>query len=205
MYEVEVKVRADHGAVLDRIHEVDATPVGTVRQIDTYYDAPDRNFVETDEAVRVRREIPIEAGETEPAAKAEGTSIPADERTVLTYKGPKVDAASKTRAEAETAVADADGLRAVLDGMGYEAAATVEKRRELYRVGESLISLDDLDPVGEFVEVEREVEVQDGNGDDHAAVESARDEVFDLLRDLNLDPSEQIRTSYLELVLDAEE
>ena len=55
MYEVEVKVAADHAAVRERLPD-EAEALGTVEQVDTYFDAPHRDFAATDEALRLRRE-----------------------------------------------------------------------------------------------------------------------------------------------------
>jgi adenylate cyclase class 2 len=176
MYEVEVKVRADHGAVRAALSAAGASAEGSVEQTDTYYDAPHRDFAATDEALRVRRE------------RRDGTE------TLLTYKGPLVDDASKTREEHETAVCDAAALRDVLDALGFEPAATVEKERERFRLDGYTVTLDDVAGLGEFVEVERDVP--------ESEVKRARDGARALLRDLDLDPDDQIRTSYLGLLLD---
>lgn len=183
MYEVEVKVRADHDIVRDSLESVGGTHVESVKQEDIYYDAPDRDFAETDEALRIREE------------RSAGTRSDSDEGTTdtrLTYKGPLVDSDSKTRQEAETAVVDPEQLRDILDGLGYDPAATVRKERERYTVDGITVTLDTVEGLGEFVEGELETE------DD---IESARDRILALMADLGLDTDEQIRTSYLGLLL----
>ncbi|WP_096391713.1 class IV adenylate cyclase [Halopenitus persicus] len=205
MYEVELKVAADVAAVRDRLASTDADRLETIRQVDTYYDAPDRDFAATDEALRVRVERPIEAtGEDgdDDEQGGEGGEHETDDdvpaaRTKVTYKGPLVDEASKTREERETVVADGEEMAAILDGLGYTPAATVEKRREFYRIDGYTLTLDRVDDVGEFVEIERDVETVDG-------IEAARDRARKLLRELGLDPDDQIRTSYLGLLLAAD-
>ncbi len=177
MYEVEVKVRASHDAVRERLAAIDATPAGTVVQKDTYYDAPDRDFATTDEALRIRRETDTD-GET---------------TVKLTYKGPLVDADSKTREEAETAVTDGDALASILAALDFRPAATVRKKRERYRVDDLTVTLDAVDGLGEFVECETTAP--------ESAISSAREDAFDLLDRLGLDPDEQVRTSYLALLL----
>ncbi|WP_336002903.1 class IV adenylate cyclase [Halorientalis halophila] len=181
MYEVEVKVRADHAAVCERLDALSADPLGTVTQVDTYFDAPHRDFAETDEALRLREE------------RSEGGSV-----TELTYKGPLVEAASKTREEIESAVADGENVRAIFAALGFEPAATVEKVRERFAVGDFTVTLDAVDGVGEFVEVETECERE-------ADVEREREAAEDLLRDLDLDPDDGILTSYLGMVLAADD
>ena len=176
MYEVELKVRADHDEVREQLDEADATLVGTAEQGDVYYDAPDRNFAETDEALRVRTERTDEETETR-----------------LTYKGPLVEQASKTREEAKTTVGDSDALSDILSGLGYEPAAEVHKERTRFRMREYTVTLDRVDGLGEFVEVETEVEND---------IETAREGARDVMETIGLDPDEQIRTSYLGLLLE---
>ncbi|SEO86891.1 adenylate cyclase, class 2 [Halogranum amylolyticum] len=179
MYEVELKVEATHDAVRERLSTLAADHLGSVEQVDTYYDAPHRDFAETDEALRLRRETDRETGET---------------TTKVTYKGPLVESASKTREEFETAVDDDESMAGVLDGLGFDPAAVVEKDREFYAVDGYTVTLDAVADLGEFVEVERETEKSE--------IEDVREGAVTLLRELGLDPDEQIRTSYLGLLLE---
>jgi adenylate cyclase class 2 len=174
MYEVEVKVPADHAPVRKALADADATHLGAVTQEDTYYNAPHRDFVETDEAVRIRWERDESGGET-----------------VITYKGPKVDADSKSRNELETAVDDGDVLDEILEQLGFDPVPTVSKERDRFELYGYTVSLDTVTGAGTFVEVETEAE----------SVPDARDGAFDVLETLGLDPADQIRASYLELVL----
>ncbi|QCS42914.1 class IV adenylate cyclase [Natrinema versiforme] len=180
MYEVEVKVPADLAVVRDRLAALEATPEGAVVQVDTYYDAPHREFAETDEALRIRSERPEDAAE----------------KTRVTYKGPLVDGESKTREEVETSVADHEKTDAILTNLGFEAAATVRKERERFSIAGYTVTLDSVDDVGKYVEVETEVE-------DESALEAARDGAYDVLERLELDPDDQLRTSYLGLLLES--
>ena len=186
MYEVELKVRADHDAVRDRLAETAAAHVGRVTQTDTYYQAPDRDFAETDEALRVR----VETAEGEPEP----------ERTLLTYKGPLIDADSKSRREAETPVEDPDALESILDGLGYTETATVRKDRDRYQLAGCAVVLDRVEGLGEFLEVEAETERETDD-----ALAAARADAIDVLERLGVNPDEQIRTSYLGQLLAARE
>lgn len=182
MYEVELKVRAEHDPVRTRLSEIGAERLGTIRQVDTYYDAPHRSFAETDEALRLRR-VEDEDGD----GSRTGT-------TKLTYKGPLVDQDSKTREELETGVDDGETVNEILDRLGFEPAATVEKTRERFAHGGYTVVLDDVEGLGQFVEVETEAE----------AIEPAREGAVERLVELGLDPDEQIRTSYLGMLLDSD-
>ncbi|PSP47771.1 class IV adenylate cyclase [Halobacteriales archaeon QH_7_69_31] len=109
----------------------------------------------------------------------------------VTYKGPLVESASKTREERETGVEDGDTMERILTTLGFDRFETVEKHRERFEHGEYTVTLDSVSGLGEYVEVETEAE----------AVEPAREGAVALLQDLGLDPDAQIRTSYLELLL----
>lgn len=177
MYEVELKVRTDHDGLRERLAEIGAEPSGTVRQVDTYYDHPTRDFAETDEALRIRRET--DDGDD------------GNPRTKVTYKGPLVDPDSKTREELETGVEDGDTFASVLEALSFEAAATVEKTRERYRCDGYTVTLDSVAGLGEFVEVEIEAD----------EVDPAREGAIELLERVGLDADDGIRESYLGLLL----
>lgn len=192
MYEVEVKVAADLDRVRGLLRAIGVEELGTVVQEDTYYDAPHRSFAATDEALRIR-------------SQDDGTQS----ATRVTYKGPLVDDESKTREEVEVEVMDPKRMDDILRNLGFEPTATVRKERERYAFEGYTITLDDVDHVGEFVEVETAVTDTDDNGgtvDDEpeTTLETARDGAYDVLARLGLDPDDQLRTSYLEMLLEAE-
>lgn len=201
MYEVEVKVEAAHSPVRARLAELEAERVGRVEQRDTYYDAPHREFAETDEALRMRCELDVTATDetdgpdaTEATEVTEATTQSADGTTKVTYKGPLVESASKTREEFETGVDDGEEMDRILAGLGFDPAAHVEKRREFYAFDGYTVTLDSVVDLGEFVEVEREATAEE--------VDEVREGAFAVLRELGLDPDDQIRTSYLGLLLE---
>lgn len=178
MYEIEVKVRADHDHVRGRLVTRNASRLGRVVQEDTYYSHPDRNFADTDEALRIRREH-------------------ADEKTTarVTYKGPLVDAESKTREEFETDIENGETMGQILERLGYDPVSTVHKERERYEYEGYDIMLDIVKGLGEFVEVETTAP--------KASLEEKRKSAMEILERLGLDPDDQQRTSYLELLLES--
>ena len=176
MIEVEVKAHAnDFNDVKVKLNEIGAERTGLEHQKDVYFNAPDRDFAETDEALRIR-EIPDESGK----------------RIILTYKGAKMDEVSKTRKEIEVDVSDTENMTAILENLGFRAAARVEKKRVIYQFNEAVISLDEVLNVGKFVEIE--MEAQEGEDFSHA-----RDEIFDLFKKLGIEDGFE-RRSYLELM-----
>jgi len=75
--EIEVKAYAeDLAAIETRLQRLGAVFTGAVHQTDRYFNHPQRDFAQTDEALRIRI---------------------ADDRAFMTYKGRKFDRLSKTR------------------------------------------------------------------------------------------------------------
>lgn len=173
-YEVELKVRAAHAAVLARLAPLEAREEARVAQEDTYYRAPHRDLARSDEALRLRRE--------------EGDGV----THRLTYKGPKVGVRSKTRVEHEVGIDDPGAMEGALRALGFEPAAVVRKVRREFSHRGCRIALDTVDGLGEFVEVEARAREGDREEVEHRARR--------VLAELGLDPERQIRASYLELM-----
>jgi adenylate cyclase class 2 len=183
-YEIEQKFRCSNVALVrERLLELGAAPGQTVDQADCYYRHPVRDFSQTDEAFRLRR-----VGDV----------------NFMTYKGPKIDATTKSRHEEEVRLADGvatwKSCDEIVRRLGFESVAVVRKRRETLHLdrGDQSIeaALDDVADVGTFVELEVSV---DSAGDDAPAVDSAKRALADLAGELGLIDSE--RRSYLELLL----
>ena len=179
MYEVEVKFRvADLADCERRLRERGAQPGRTVTQHDRYFNHPQRDFANTDEALRVRQV----AGETR-----------------LTYKGPRIDRETKTREEIELPVGEgkrgAAELATVLQRLGFSLAGEVQKRRrEFHLAGHGrpvAVALDEVEGLGCFVELE-------AVADSVESVPQARSRVLELASDLGFGASET--RSYLELL-----
>lgn len=183
MLEVEMKFPVhDFINLLQRLRAAGAEPGETVEEADHYFNAPDRDFARTDEALRLRR-------------------IGLANR--VTYKGPKRDALTKTRTEIEIALADGDRAAAdflqLLTSLGYRPVAVVRKRRQLWQVqrpGFPLeVCLDEVAGLGRFAELEI---LADDN-----QLDAARTVLLQTAQELGLDNSE--RRSYLEMILAAGE
>ncbi|MEV7929950.1 class IV adenylate cyclase [Kitasatospora sp. NPDC088779] len=110
---------------------------------DTYYDAPDGSLMGTDRELRIRT-----------------VHSPDDTRTVLTYKGARVDEASGAKPESETKVEDADAAHEIMRGLGFTPRIAFEKRCRNYgfqrdgrRLLATLVRVPELDDAT-FIEVE---------------------------------------------------
>ena len=173
MIEIEVKARASHRFLRERLATMGVEPEGIQEHLDTYYNSPVRDFSNTDEALRIRS---------------------VNERSVLTYKGKKLDSVSKTRPEFETEV-DGDNARSILVALGFFESGVVRKKREVFSYQDMTIALDSVEGLGEFIEVEKQA---DCNIKEHS------DEIFAFLEKLGIQKEDSIRTSYLEMVLEKE-
>lgn len=180
MLEIEMKFPvADFTATEQALKKCGAEASSPRDEVDHYFNAPHRDFAQTDEALRIRR-------------------IGLASR--LTYKGPRRPGPDKTRLEIEVPLGEgeppATELAQVLTLLGFRPVAIVSKRRRgfnLRRAGFDLeVCLDDVADVGRFVEIEI-MALQE-------ALEQARQVLQELARELNLQGSE--RRSYLEMLLE---
>jgi adenylate cyclase class 2 len=178
-YEVELKFAVDdREALVARLESMGAGAGRSVRQEDRYFNHPSRDFALTDEAFRIRRD---------------------GDHNCLTYKGPKVDATTKTRREIEVPFEPGDDARSktaeMLRRLGFREVRTVAKTRVEYELSiESMVVhavVDDVDGVGTYAELETIA--------DESSLEKAKLTLTALAEKLGLTRSE--RRSYLELLL----
>lgn len=179
MYEVEQKFRVhDLQAIKTAFLQLGAEVESPETQIDRYFAHPARDFVETDEAFRLRQ---------------------IGDELFATYKGPRLKGAAKTRREIELPLANRNDSLAefteLFTALGFRMAADVAKQREQLRLTwrdrQFVIALDQVQTVGEFVEIETLADESD--------LPSAQAAVIDLAKFVELKDS--TRESYLELVL----
>jgi adenylate cyclase class 2 len=182
MLEVEMKFPVgDLAAVESRLAETGARAVGSRQDVDHYFNAPDRDFARTDEALRLRR---------------------IGSANFVTYKGPKQDPQTKTRVEIEVPLAEgreiAEAFCQLLLRLGYRPVAVVQKQRRLYHLEKGTfaveICLDEVQDVGRFVELEVLAPEE--------LLAEARRVVQELAATFGLGTTE--RRSYLELLLEAQ-
>lgn len=146
MYEVEQKFRVgDPVAFRKHLETLGAKFDSPLYQRDLYLAHPSRNFRETDEAFRIRRD-------------GEGLAI--------TYKGPKIDKTSKTRLEIEIPLVlkRPDGgdsyllAQEMFGHLGFQPVREVVKQRIPGSIAweneRLLLALDHVEGLGDFVEIE---------------------------------------------------
>ncbi|MHC4983159.1 MAG: class IV adenylate cyclase [Planctomycetota bacterium] len=142
--EIEVKFKVDDFAAVRRaLRREGAKYIATVLQLDSYYDTSDRMLLERDCGLRIRRVRCL---------RSSGAGI--DPRPLLTAKGPRRGAGAKIRREVQTHLENPEAVTDILESLGLERTLSIEKRRATYRLGRSLVELDELPLIGRFVEIE---------------------------------------------------
>ena len=162
-------------------------------EIDTYYRHPSRDFVQTDEGLRIR---------SCPTATMGFGSF-------LTYKGPKIDSETKTRKEIELALfpgtlADCQSL---LEALGFlpvevvrkfrKTAKRIHENREYHLCFDTIPVLKERGLASEFLEIETLAEQDTLEGAREAILRFAQT----LIAEGRLGPS--TRKGYLEMVLES--
>jgi len=173
MLEVELKVKIPSlDPVREELVRKKAQSGGKVHEHDIYYNAPHRDFGQTDEAVRVRY---------------------TNDHAVVTYKGPKIKKFGlKAREELNFAVECGRTFETMLDRLGFTKTLEVNKWRETYKLGTASVSLDMVDGLGTFAEIEVMTESETDNPT--ALIEKIAKEIGVA--------GEPILASYLEMLLD---
>lgn len=180
MYEVEHKAPIELETTRARLNELGAIHRDTVEQGDTYFQHPTRDFAESDEALRIRRVRNLDEHESS--------------TVILTYKGPRLEAETKTRKEHETSLGDAESASSIFEALGFEPVATVEKRRERWDLESMTVCLDNVTDLGTFVEIEATVAGAD--------LETANDRAQELLDALEIPTKVTTTKSYLGMLLE---
>ena len=177
-YEVEMKFPvADMAALAARLAGLGATISPLQPEVDVYFAHPARDFARTDEALRIRRK---------------------GRANFITYKGPKVDAITKTRREIDLPLPPgeeaAPAWTTLLETLGFMVVGEVRKsRRKAHVVWQRRsveVSFDEVERLGTFAELELVVEP--------TGVKAAKQCIVSLAKSLGLEGSQ--RQSYLELL-----
>ena len=175
MIEVETKLKIDCiEDIEERIKELIGEYKGEKTEIDRYFDHPNMQILSGGCALRVR-----DAGG----------------KYRLTYKGPKKDEETTSRTEIEIGIESAGEMIEILDELGFYEVSTVKKLRKTYLLKDLIITLDTVDDLGEFIEVE-------GKASNDREFKAKKDEIFKLLKRLGLSTGVISQRSYLEMLLD---
>ncbi len=176
MIEVEVKAKIDNFDDMEKkLAEVGAIKTKKEFQEDIYFNSPVVDFADTDEALRIRT-----------------TKEDDDTNIFITYKGPKIDKESKTRREIEMGIEDSQKCSDIFEAIGFKRVRAVRKNRQYYAYENFEISLDDVEGLDPYMEIE--IALSDGK--DYS---EAQNSIFKLFEKLGITEGFE-RTSYLELL-----
>ena len=186
-FEVEIKFQINNIAELEhQLRQLGGSEFGEqVTEFDDFFQHPCRNFVQTDECLRLRNR----------------TCAKGNSEHSLTYKGPKIDTSTKTRQEIEIPITEPEQWRNLLIALGFRPSGSVRKfRRRMTlsmnnrRVEVLFDTLPDLpEPRRLFLEMETLATAEE--------LEECRSLILGIAGQLKL--GEPIRDSYLKLVQDS--
>ncbi|MDR0840501.1 MAG: class IV adenylate cyclase [Christensenellaceae bacterium] len=186
MLEVEIKASlagVNVPALERRLLSLGFALAKTQEEQDAYYNGNDRDFYQTDEALRLR------------SVRGLSDSF---SQTLLTYKGAKQGARSSAREELETSLGSFHVGVAILARLGYEQVLVVRKiRRSFVRQdagGRITACLDEVEGLGSFLELEQLVEQEIHR-------EAAVDRLLSVLLALQIAQTKLTRATYLEMLL----
>ena len=176
MIEVEVKAKIESFSEMEeKLDKIGAIKTKKEFQEDIYFNSPVVDFAQTDEALRIRT-----------TKENDKTNI------FITYKGPKIDKESKTRREIEMGIEDSQKCSDIFEEIGFKKVRTVRKNRQYYTFENFEISLDDIEGLDPYMEIE----IALSDGEDYS---QAQNSIFDLFEKLGITDGFE-RTSYLELL-----
>jgi adenylate cyclase, class 2 len=182
LIEAELKARVrDPAALRDRLRRLASVEISLYR--DTYYDRPGRDLTAQGRELRVR------------VMETSGVR-----RAVLTYKEPAADAASGSKPEHETKVADAAVVDEILRALGLEHLVAFEKHCANYRFTArgrdmlaTVVTIPEID--GTFVELETLT--------DEAELAAALGDVRAVLSELGIGEDDLTTEQYTDAVMRA--
>lgn len=179
MIEVEVKVSVKNMKQIEnKLVHMGFLKGDWIRESDIYFDNDCRNIKEKDMALRVRNSENL----TKKTSKC-----------FMTFKGPKMDDISMTRKELEMKIESADIGKEILVSLGYAHIYPVIKSRQYYYQDKVTACLDQVEGLGEFLELEIIVPQENDR-------EEALKKLVMLLHGLGYESEEIIRTSYLSML-----
>ncbi len=172
MIEVEVKAKINSFEEIEnKLETLGAEKSKTEFQEDIYFASPIVDFAQSDEALRIRT---------------------TDNDIFITYKGPKLNDKAKTRKEVEMSIESAAKAKDIFEEIGFREVRTVRKNRQYYTYENFEISLDDVEGLPPYMEIEIEME-------DDADYTEAQGKIFELFEKLGITDGFE-RTSYMELL-----
>ncbi len=167
--------------IVSHLSQKYGAPYSEITQCDTYFQSPVRDFWDTDEALRIRQ---IQS-KTDP------------DHIEITYKGPKEGLTMKVREEITINVSDGVIAQEILEKIGFDRVATVEKKRINWHLKNGvIISYDEVKELGPFLEIEID------SSEKSEEISNKKKQIYQIVKEIapNWDGTDE-RRSYLELLI----
>ena len=179
--EIEIKVKGPAlEPIRDNLKKNGAKLIAEQDEYDVYYNAPDKDFAKTDEALRVRYT----------KNQTSGKILPPN----VTYKGPKIGRDGiKVREEIIVDISSGEQIDIIFDRLNFRKTAEVVKHREIYQCENAIVTLDNIAEIGTFSEIEADFSL---------SKEEAVAAIENVVKMVGI-TGERLTKSYLELWLDA--
>jgi adenylate cyclase class 2 len=180
--EVEIKASIDRSEIKDirkKLVFLGAEFKGKTKEKDTYFTAPHRDFIKTKECLRIREK---------------------DDCAELTYKGQSTGEMIETKQfwkeEIDIPISSiyARKLESLFISLDFRIVARVIKEREKFIIGNQILTIDNIENLGYFLEVEKNIEKQEER-------EVALKENMNLLKKLGIGEENVITEPYRDLVI----
>ncbi|MBU0685481.1 MAG: class IV adenylate cyclase [Candidatus Thermoplasmatota archaeon] len=135
MIEVELKFRSPGNEKIEKaLVKLGAKQISNGPIEDFYFAHPSRDFGKTDEALRLRKR---------------------EDGAELTYKGPRMHAdGAKAREEITLKTDNPLTMQRIVERLGFKESYVLRKTRTSYLLDKLRVDIDDVEGLGEFVELE---------------------------------------------------
>ena len=181
MIEVEVKVSVENTETVENLLLQKGLHKGKfVKECDFYFDNLKNDIRNGDQALRIRSCEDFSTGKI---------------IAFMTHKGPKMDQISMTRPEVELEITDANVGIQLITSLGYTKQYPVIKCRQYFHKEQMTVCLDQVDKLGDFLEVEMIVEKEEEKA-------NALNEILEFLQELGYSKEHLLRKSYLSMLQD---
>ena len=172
MIEVEVKIPVENiETIKEKLLQNGFVYQKSVVETDTYFTSDHYDMREHDKALRIRKTENLDTKEV---------------KAQLNCKGPKLDQASMTRKETE--------MEEILTELEfYPASKRVKKTRTYYAKSNMMAAADQVENLGDFLELEILVEKEEDRAD-------GLDAIYGVMRVLGCEKTETVQRSYLSML-----
>ena len=139
-YEIEIKLPVKNpDDIKEQLRSRGFQEKAIIRECDMYYNSLYHDVKKLGEALRIRKSKDLSTGKIQ---------------AQINFKGKKLDRISMSRQEYETLIEDPDAMEKILIALGFEPAAGVQKTRCYMEYGNMTACLDQVDNLGNFLELE---------------------------------------------------